>query len=237
MSTYNFREEVQRILRELSGTVIGEFRKEGSMDNDITLEAFTVPQQSLLPAKKSRSAERNGELAQKILSDYIENDVEFMSTFDRFVCDVILPLMKENLRSCGVIANTTDQVTFYYQRPPTLRIQPGPSTRTVTLHCDATYGHQDGELNFWLPLTNLSLTKTDLWCESLPGKGDYAPLGAQLGEFVSFHGSSCRHYAPANESKYTRVSLDFRIGVVPYFDANWKMFGTKFDHKRKMVKM
>jgi len=237
-SKYNFRKEVQRILTELSGTLIGEFRNERHGDiasTNCDLESFIVPSQSLLLAKKSKSTDRKGEIAQRTLSDHIANDEKFLNTFDRFVCEVILPMMKERLSKCDAISNCNDPVTFYYQRPPTLRIQPGPSTRSVTLHCDATYGHQDGELNFWLPLTDLALTKTDLWCESQPGQGDYAPLGAQMGEFVSFHGSSCRHYAPANESKYTRVSLDFRVGAEPYFDANWKMCGTKFDHTRKMV--
>lgn len=229
------------MLSELSGTIIGEFRNEEHMDTPadrerMMLEYFTVPHQSLLPAKKSKSSDRKGEIAQRTLSEHIENDDKFLSVFDRFVHEIILPIMKERLLSCEAIARDTP-ATFYYQRPPTLRIQPGPSTRTVPLHNDATYGHQDGELNFWMPLTDVSLTKTDLWSESMPGKGDYAPLGAQMGEFVSFHGSSCRHYAPANESIYTRVSLDFRVGVVPYFDANWKMLGTKFDHTRKMVIM
>ena len=44
---------------------------------------------------------------------------------------------------------------FYYQFPPTLRLQPGPSSRIGgRAHCDANYGHQDGEVNFWLPLTD-----------------------------------------------------------------------------------
>ena len=44
---------------------------------------------------------------------------------------------------------------FYYQFPPTLRLQPGPSSRIGgRAHCDADYGHQDGEVNFWLPLTD-----------------------------------------------------------------------------------
>lgn len=237
-SKYNFRAEVQRMLKELSGSIIGEFKNEGDNNTDCAtfpLESFTVPQPSLLLAKKSKVPDRKGEVAQRTLSNHIENDVKFLNLFDNFVCQVILPMMKDKLVKCNGISNDQEPVTFYYQRPPTLRIQPGPSTRTVALHCDATYGHQDGELNFWLPLTDVTLTKTDLWCESSPGRGDYAPLGAQMGEFVSFHGSSCRHYAPANESKYTRVSIDFRVGVVPYFDSNWKMFGTKFDHTRRKV--
>ena len=49
---------------------------------------------------------------------------------------------------------TDEPLTFYVQRPPTLRLQPGPSAFTVRPHNDAEYGHQPGELNFWLPLTD-----------------------------------------------------------------------------------
>jgi len=86
-----------------------------------------------------------------------------------------------------------------------------------------------------MPLTDPTMTKTDLFCESSPGKEDYEPLGAQLGEAVAFHGSSCKHFAPPNCSNNTRVSLDFRVGVEPFFDPKWKMFGTKSDHTRKQV--
>jgi hypothetical protein len=86
-----------------------------------------------------------------------------------------------------------------------------------------------------MPLSDPKLTKTDLWSESEPGKEDFAPLGPMAGEVVSFHGSSCKHYVPANTSNFTRVSLDFRIGVEPYFDAKWKMPGTMSDHIRKKV--
>jgi hypothetical protein len=34
-------------------------------------------------------------------------------------------------------------IRFWYQRPPTLRIQPGPSSRHVRAHHDAEYGHQE----------------------------------------------------------------------------------------------
>ena len=42
---------------------------------------------------------------------------------------------------------------FWFQCPPTVRIQPGPSDQFVNPHSDAKYGHQAGELNFWMPLS------------------------------------------------------------------------------------
>jgi len=222
------------MLHELDAETIGDFLKDG--DEHLRLENFIVPKDSLLPRKVARDKNGKGEIAQKSLSDYVLRDVRFHEAFDAFVCEVILPELKERLLACGSTPPKCP-ITFYYQRPPTLRIQPGPSSRKVIAHSDATYGHQDGELNFWMPLTDPQITKTDLYCESSPGEEDYKALGAQLGEVVAFHGSSCKHLAPPNISNYTRVSLDFRVGIVPFFDPEWKMCGTKSDHTRKRIVM
>ena len=88
-----------------------------------------------------------------------------------------------------------------------------------------------------MPLTDPNLTLTDLWAESEPGKEDYQALGPKLGEVVSFHGSSCKHYVPPNLSSNTRVSIDFRVGIEGYFDPHWKMRGTKSDHTRRTVRL
>lgn len=228
-SKYDLRKEVVRMLLSLDPETIGQFQ-----DDSLILEKFTVPPNSLLPRKKSKSKTGNGELAQNTLTDSVLKDEQFHSVFDRFICEEILPGFQKKLIACDAIPSN-EPTTFYYQRPPTLRIQPGPSTRAVRAHSDATYGHQDGELNFWMPLTDPDMTLTDLWSESRPGAEDYAPLGPKLGELVSFHGTSCKHYVPANASNFTRISLDFRIGVAPYFDANWTMLGTKSDHTRRKV--
>lgn len=94
---------------------------------------------------------------------------------------------------------------------------------------------QNGELNFWLPLTSRLKTKVDLFCESEPGAGDYHPLKVDYGEVASFHGSSRRHHVNPNRSLWTRVSLDFRVGVEGYFDPEWQMNDTTNDHDRRKV--
>jgi hypothetical protein len=143
---------------------------------------------------------------------------------------------KKQLVEIGIV--TSDDIsTFYYQRPPTLRIQHGPSDRYVRPRKDADYGHQDGELNFWMPLTNPSLTETNLWVQTNSGKEDYVPLGVGVHQVAAFQGSSYKHYVPANPSQYTRVSLDFRDGVKGFFDPSWTMLGTKSDHNRRVIKL
>jgi hypothetical protein len=87
--------------------------------------------------------------------------------------------------------------------------------------------------NIWIPLTDRELTGVDLWVESNAMLEDYHPIEARPGQLVLFHGSSCRHYVPANASRHTRVSLDFRVGVEGYFDPAWEMRGTTDDHFRR----
>jgi hypothetical protein len=116
-----------------------------------------------------------------------------------------------------------------------LRLQPGPGWAKVKPHNDAEYGHQNGELNFWIPLTDRTWTGVDLWSETVPQQDDYHPIPTDLGQAISFHGSSCRHYVNANASTHTRVSLDFRVGVQGFFDPYWQMKGTTDDHGRKEV--
>ena len=53
--------------------------------------------------------------------------------------------------------------------PPAMRYKLGP------IHSDAEYGHQPGEINYWLPITALTPHAT-LWAETEPTKADFAPF-------------------------------------------------------------
>jgi hypothetical protein len=60
--------------------------------------------------------------------------------------------------------------------------------------------------------------------------GDFHPLEVDHGQIASFFGCLCRHHAPPNLSQFTRVSLDFRVGVGGYFDPEWRPEGVKALH-------
>jgi len=228
---YDFHGAVVDMLQGCDKELVGTFRTL----NDCTvstpkLDNFTVPPKSLTrKCQKGKLQE-----AQECLSDALISHTGFMGVFDSFVVNKVLPHFKERLRVAGVHEGDKP-ITFHYQRPPTLRIQPGPARAYVRAHDDAEYGHQNGELNFWLPLTSRRKTGVDLMCESKAGAGDFHPLKAEYGEVVSFHGSSCRHNVNANHSPWTRVSLDFRVGVEGFFDAQWQMIGTTNDHSRRKI--
>lgn len=182
---YNFHDAVVAMLRSCDSDVVGDFRKLHGETQNVSpkLDNFTIPVKSL--TRKCQNGRL--ELAQKYLSDVVGSNSSFLSLFDSFLEEVVLPHLKKRLIDAAV-ASSDKPVTFYYQRPPTLRIQPGPARAIVKAHDDAEYGHQHGELNFWLPLTCRRKTGVDLWCESSSRVGDYHRVMAEFGEVASFHG-------------------------------------------------
>lgn len=152
---------------------------------------------------------------------------EFLLVYERLIKEVVCPRLKAKLRE-GV-----PPTTFYYQYPPTLRLQPGRSEQFRRVHRDAEYGHQVGEINFWMPLTDYAKTKVTLWVESAPDAGDFSPMELDYGAIGMFHGTLCRHQVPANKSPFTRVSMDFRIGIGACFDAGWSLQGINHSHGRR----
>ena len=94
---------------------------------------------------------------------------------------------------------------------------------------------KDGEINFWMPLTDYSRTQTTLWVESGPNTGDFHPLALDVGRIAMFHGTLVRHYAPPNPTKCLRVSMDFRVGIGKYYDPDWKLEGLQHYHGRLKI--
>ena len=83
--------------------------------------------------------------------------------------------------------------------------------QTIGMHRDADYdNHELGEINFWVPFTNVYGTNS-LFCESSPDQGDFTPFVLDAGQGVRFNGNQCRHFTKPNETKDTRVSMDFRV--------------------------
>lgn len=224
---YNLRKAFTGLLSRCDPAMVGHFR---TAPSEPALEDFVLPANTL-------HRQVNGgccEAAQAYMSDAVAADANFLDIFDHLVEDVVLPYLKRRLVETG---EEDIPRSFYIQRPPTLRIQPGPGRAGVKPHHDGEYGHQNGELNFWLPLTDRNLNEVDLWCESSHQAGDFHSILCGIGEIITFHGSSCRHFVNRNDTDMTRVSMDFRIGVEGFFDPFWQMNGTTDDHGRKETRL
>ena len=97
------------------------------------------------------------------------------------VCDEYEKLIKTVIAPHVLEQYSGQEDTILYQFPPSLRIYPSLNKEMGRLHSDNEYGHQDGEINFWLPLTDAFGSNT-LWAESEPNKGDFHPFELQYGQ-------------------------------------------------------
>tara|TARA_B110000091_G_C13796775_1_gene468221 strand:- start:51 stop:2345 length:2295 start_codon:yes stop_codon:yes gene_type:complete len=190
--------------------------------------------------------------ARQMVYKAVSSDQELLDMYVALVETVVVPHLKKQLVRAEAeeeekkTTNTSDETTtllaekkhtFYYQYPPTLRLQPGPNKQHGRTHRDAEYGHQRGELNFWMPVSYYSLTRTTLFVENSPGSKQFHPLALEYGKVGRFHGTLCHHYSPPNLSMCTRVSFDFRIGISGYFDPSWQLEGVKAQHGRREISM
>ena len=135
---YNFHDAVAALLRRCDAELVGAFRSSAEGPAVVpTLDRFVVPPRSLLRKCQKGQLER----AQAYLSDRVAADAPFLDVFDRFVVNEVLPHFKRRLEAAG--AHESGQpLSFCYQRPPTLRIQPGPARALVRAHNDAEYGRE-----------------------------------------------------------------------------------------------
>lgn len=233
LTKFDFAVVLLEFLKDCDEKIVGTF---SSIER---LEHFQIP----IEALSRGSIGGHCEQAQVYLSDQLVAYEPFLKLFDEFVVDCILPHLKQRLinddNDNGT--NDTSPMQFFYQRPPTLRLQPGPARAFVRPHCDAEYGHQEGELNFWFPLTDRQITKVDLHveedCDDGDDDGDCIAVPIEMGQILSFHGTNRKHFVNSNDTVFTRASLDFRVGVEGYFDSEWEMIGTTNDHTRRRVQV
>lgn len=111
---------------------------------------------------------------------------------------------------------------FVFQKMPTLRVHLVDNWATPEFHVDTQegYNHPHGEENFILPLTDCYDTNA-VWVESSPMKGDYAPVEMKYGNLFQFSGGKLRHGNKINNTKTTRVSIDFRVLPMSKYDENY----------------
>jgi len=141
----------------------------------------------------------------KLFYSRLKNDwPEFEKLYDDFMRGVVYKEVQEE---------------FIYQKWPTLRIHVTNNWATPEYHRDSQegYNHPLGEINFLLPLTRCYDTNT-LWTESASDKGDFAPVKMEWGDLVTFNGSECRHGNKINDTPTSRVSFDFRVLPLRYYD-------------------
>lgn len=101
------------------------------------------------------------------------------------------------------------------------------------LHTDAEYGHPEGEVNFFLPVTPQTYGTNSLFVEGDAERGDFKPFVLDYGELMQWNGNSCRHCSPRNISNQTRISFDFRVIPGSQWDTNSNIEEPAAPNKKK----
>jgi ectoine hydroxylase-related dioxygenase (phytanoyl-CoA dioxygenase family) len=128
---------------------------------------------------------------------------QFYERYDEYVADLYRAFVAK------FVADLIGTRQLCYQQVPTFRIHLPGNVAVGEFHRDAEYHHQDGEMNFWLPLTPAWGTNS-LWVETAPYSERYHPVQAQPGEVYVFDGVHLRHGNKLNRTGVSRVSFDFR---------------------------
>jgi len=143
----------------------------------------------------------------------------FHECYENFVTSICIPelhsrAMADNIFNISSSKRNsgTEEICYRYQAFPCLRVVK-PGEFSIGPHCDMTYGHSIGNINFHIPLTPTFGTNA-LYTETHPGREDWHPLTSKSrGLGYIFDGARCLHFGLENTTERTRVSLDFRIAI------------------------
>lgn len=157
----------------------------------------------------------------------------FHYCYDNFVTSFCIPLLHSLAMEPKIFNNSSSSRSFHHQNEPPkvcYRYQAFPCIRVVRPgefsigpHCDMSYGHSMGNINFHIPLTPTFGTNA-LYTESHPGREDWHPLKTKsAGMGFSFDGARSIHFTLENTTQQTRVSLDFRIAIYRAKRSNYSI--------------
>jgi len=170
--------------------------------------------------KVTRETDQNT-IWHKIYYKKIKEDINFLYTYYAFLKKYIKPLYKNKI---------------IFQAIPCLRTHLPNSIAIGEYHKDKKYREEtwvEGvkELNYYLPLTNTNQYNT-LWKESEEDKGDFSPVLINPGQCLRWDGCNLTHGNKKNTSKFTRISIDFRIiDSANFKNSNFTSINTKTPFK------
>uniref|UniRef100_A0AB39JCC8 Fe2OG dioxygenase domain-containing protein n=1 Tax=Florenciella sp. virus SA2 TaxID=3240092 RepID=A0AB39JCC8_9VIRU len=133
---------------------------------------------------------------------------DIQNEYDKFIKNEILPFLELN--------------EAMVQKFPTFRVMLPNNVAIVVNHHDSNelYKHPIGEINFIMGLTNMYDSNT-VNVETMPRLNEYKKIILNAGETICFNGNLCNHNNEINKTGKTRVSLDFRILPLNYYETNY----------------
>ncbi len=131
---------------------------------------------------------------------------ELTETYDKFIEEIVLPYL-----------NLDEALVQVY---PNFRVQLPNNVAVVIEHYDSDkkHRHPNGEINFIVALTDMFETNT-IWTEKNCRFRNFIPLEQKAGECTSFGGNTYTHFNKVNETGQSRVSFDFRVLPLNYYNS------------------
>lgn len=135
---------------------------------------------------------------------------ELIELYDNFIKDIVLPYL-----------NLDEALVQLY---PNFRVHLPNNVAVVIEHYDSDkkHKHPNGEINFIVALTDMFDTNT-IWTEKNCRFRNFVPLEQKAGECTSFGGNTYSHFNKVNKTGQSRVSFDFRILPLNYYNSETKL--------------
>ena len=130
---------------------------------------------------------------------------EFVDVYENFISEIVLPYL-------GL-----EEALF--QKYPTFRVQLPDNVAIVLQHYDSDdlHRHPFGEVNFVYALTDMFDSNT-ISIEKMPRCGNFEKVLLKQGECLSMNGNLCSHHNEINKTGVSRMSFDFRILPLNYYN-------------------
>jgi ectoine hydroxylase-related dioxygenase (phytanoyl-CoA dioxygenase family) len=125
----------------------------------------------------------------------LKDDAQFYKVYHQWIIDVLSPHYGGHIS---------------YSAHPKMRVHLAGTGSVSNYHRDVDVTGRVQQINCYLPFTDVYDTNT-LWCETDYGLKDYHPINLKYGQAFLWDGGYLAHGTVKNETKFTRVSCDFRF--------------------------
>ena len=132
-----------------------------------------------------------------------DNGKDMQKMYNNLIEEVILPYLGIN--------------EALVQKFPSFRVQLPGNIAVAKIHTDNSLGHPIGEINFTYSFTDMFDTNA-IWIEKMPRMKEFIPIEQKENSISSFNANLCMHYNKLNETGKTRMSMDFRVLPLNYYD-------------------
>ena len=120
-----------------------------------------------------------------------------------------------------------------YQTYPSFRIHQPNNIAVGQYHKDSDFGHNTHEMNFWLPFTNAWDTNA-VWIGDLDSD-DHVCMEVDYGQVANFDGANSLHGNKDNLTGKSRLSIDFRIFPLKFYNQQEQEQTQTLTQKKKFV--